>query len=123
MQRKDTDEAWVAIESAAQNDTDPEVKAAAARALNRGNAEVAGLQVTWVGKNSQASLAGIKVNDIMTKYNGKKVRNLGDLSDAKKSVKDGQSVKVVLYRDGKYITLTIGPGQIGINGTEVKPKK
>ncbi|MCF6227547.1 MAG: HEAT repeat domain-containing protein [Planctomycetes bacterium] len=123
LQRKDTPEAWAAIEDAANNDTDPKVKKAASDALATKNVAVAGLLINWVGEDGQASLVGIKLGDIMTKYNGQTIRKVSDISEAKKTVKDGQSVKVVLYRGGKYITLTIGPGQIGINGTEVKPKK
>lgn len=123
LQRKDTDEAWAAIENAAQNDTDPKVKEAAKKALATKNVAVAGLLINWVGKDGQASLVGIRTGDILTKYHNKTIRNISDITEAKKTVSEGQSVAVVIYRDGKYLTLTIGPGQIGINGTEVKPKK
>ncbi|MHC4840103.1 MAG: HEAT repeat domain-containing protein [Planctomycetota bacterium] len=123
LQTKDTDEAWAAIESASRNDPDPEVKKTAGKAMATRGVSVAGVMITFVDPNAQAGIAGIKLGDIMTKYNGKPTLKLSDINEAKKSVKDGQSVPVVLYRDGKYINLTIGPGQIGINGTEVKPKK
>ncbi|MDC1142016.1 PDZ domain-containing protein [Planctomycetota bacterium] len=123
LQSKGTDAAWAAIESAAKNDSDPDVRKSAAKALATRSVSVAGVQITFVDENAQAGLAGIKIGDIMTSYNGKPVRKLGDVNAAKASVKEGQSVIVELYRDGKPMKLTVGPGTIGINGIEVKPKE
>lgn len=119
---KDTTEAWDAIQTAATNDSDEGVRKTAQDLLDSRTVEVAGIRITFVGEDSQGALAGIKVGDILTHYNGERVKTLGEVNAAKGRVEEGQSVKIILRRGKSDVTLTLGPGQIGINGTSVAPK-
>ncbi|MCA8915797.1 MAG: PDZ domain-containing protein [Planctomycetes bacterium] len=119
---KNTDEGWAAVEFAAENDSDPDVKEAAQSALNQKDVPVAGVLITQVIEKYQAALAGIKVGDIMTEYNGVRIKTLEDINTAKKDVPDGKTVQVIVRRGDKDVTLTLGSGMIGINGVAVAPK-
>ncbi|MCB9895611.1 MAG: PDZ domain-containing protein [Planctomycetes bacterium] len=119
---KNTDEGWAAVQFAAENDSDPGVKEAAQSALNQKDVPVAGVLITQVIDEYQAALAGIKVGDILTHYNGVRIKTLEDVNKAKKDVGAGQSVQVILRRGDKDVTLTLGAGMIGINGVAVTPK-
>jgi len=123
LQQKNTTESWAAIEHAAKNDPDEKVRRHAQAALAAKNVAVEGVLITWVGENSQGSLAGIKVNDIMTHYNGTRIKTLEDINRAKQSVAPDQTVTVIVNRAGEDISLQLGPGTIGINGQAVSPGK
>ncbi|MDH5641680.1 MAG: PDZ domain-containing protein, partial [Nitrospira sp.] len=123
LARRNTPEGWAAIGLAAQSDPDEEVKKAAEDALRQNDAKVAGILITFVDAESQAALAGIKVGDILTNYNGKAITTIASLNEEKQNVAEGQTVQVMLYRGGEQITLPMGPGMIGINGVAVKPKE
>jgi hypothetical protein len=120
---KDTPDAWSAIEDAAKNDIDESVRKFAQQLLDGRNVSVAGIRITFVDANSQGALAGIKIGDILTHYNGERVKTLGEVNTAKGKVGEGQSVKVVVRRGADDLTLTLGPGMIGINGVSVAPKE
>ena len=119
---KNTDEGWAAVQFAAENDADPGVKEAAQSAMNQKDVPVAGVLITQVIAEYQAALAGIKVGDIMTHYNGVRVKKLEDVNNAKKDVAEGATVQVIVRRGDKDVTLTLGSGMIGINGVAVAPK-
>ncbi|MBX3475421.1 MAG: PDZ domain-containing protein [Planctomycetes bacterium] len=123
LQRKNTDDAWAAIEHTAKNDPDEKVRRHAQAALAARNVAVEGVLITWVGENSQGSLAGIKVNDILTHYNGVRIKTLEDVNRAKQSVAPDQTVTVLVNRAGEEVSLQLGPGTIGINGQAVAPRK
>jgi hypothetical protein len=120
---KDTPEAWAAIEDAAKNDQDESVRKFAQQLLDGRTVTVAGLRITFVDENSQGALAGIKLGDILTHYNGERVKNIADVNTAKGNVGEGQSVKIIVRRGDADVTLTLGPGTIGINGVSVAPKE
>jgi hypothetical protein len=122
LAQKNTDAGWAAIKDAAENDPDPDVKTAAQTALYQKDAKVAGILVTQVLDNYQAAIAGIKKGDILTHYNGERIKTMAELAEAKSKVAEGQSVQVVVDRGGKEVTLTLGSGMIGINGINVAPK-
>lgn len=122
LARKNTPGGWAAIKDAAENDPDPGVKAAAQSALNQQDPPVAGVLITQVIESFQAALAGIKVGDIMTHYNGVRVKTLADINNAKQAVPEGEAVEVILRRGEADVKLTLGAGMIGINGVAVTPK-
>ncbi|MBZ0138043.1 MAG: PDZ domain-containing protein [Planctomycetes bacterium] len=122
LAQKNTPAGWAAIEDAAANDPDLGVQEAAKSALNQKDVPVAGVLITQVIENYQAALAGIKVGDILTHYNGVRVKNLNDVNNAKQNVAEGTAVQVVLRRGESDVTLTLGSGMIGINGVAVTPK-
>ncbi|MCC6574586.1 MAG: HEAT repeat domain-containing protein [Planctomycetes bacterium] len=117
---KNTPEAWATIEKIAANDPDEKVKAAAQAQLIKKTAKGPGVLITNVFPNSQAALAGVKVGDVLVSYNGKEIRSMGDITEAKKTVADGQTAEMIVKRGEERVTLTIGSGTIGINGTDLK---
>jgi hypothetical protein len=121
--QKNTPAGWAAIEDAAANDPDPGVKEAAQSALNQKDVPIAGVLITQVLAEYQAALAGIKVGDILTHYNGDRIKTMAELTAAKGKVAEGQSVQIVVRRGDKDETLTLGSGMIGINGVNVAPKE
>lgn len=120
---KATPEAMAAIEDAAKHDVDESVRAHAQAALESAKVTIAGLRITSVGADSQAALAGIKVGDIMTHYNGVRVKTIAEIIAARDAAEPGQSVKVIVRRGSEDLTLTLAPGPIGINGVAVAPKE
>ena len=119
---RNTPEAWAAIEKTAASDSDESVRAAATQALLLKNSKATGVLITWVDPNGQGALAGIKVGDVMTSYNGRVIKTLNDINEAKKTVAAGESAPVKIARGETVIDLTLAPGQIGINGVAVTAK-
>lgn len=85
---------------------------------NRFNEEVAkqynvpnGLLVMDVELMSGAYKAGIKTNDIITKFDGKPVKSFAELEELKNKHKPGDKVKAEIYRDGETLTLEIQLGE------------
>ena len=66
-----------------------------------------GARVESVGKGTCAEKAGLKVGDIVTKLNDKKVKTANELINEKNRYKAGDTVTVEVYRDSKTITLTV----------------
>jgi hypothetical protein len=120
---KNTDAAWAAIADAAQHDSDESVRQHAQAQLDARHVTVAGVRITTVVAESQAALAGIKVGDIVTHYNGVRVKTIQEIVSERDKVGPEESVKVVVRRGTEDLTLTLGPGQIGINGVAVAPKE
>lgn len=63
-----------------------------------------GVSVTGVSKNSAAEKAGLKVGDLITKINDKKVEDPGDLSDVIGSFKPKDEVTIYYKREGKELS-------------------
>lgn len=66
-----------------------------------------GLLVYEVMPLSCSYKAGIKAGDIITKFDGVKVKEFQDLETQKQTHKPGDSVEIELYRDGKNMTVTV----------------
>ncbi|HMF72894.1 MAG TPA: PDZ domain-containing protein [Flavitalea sp.] len=60
-----------------------------------------GAKVLDVAEESFAAKAGIKENDVITSFDGKKITNADDLSVAAREAKDKSSIEVKYNRDGK----------------------
>ena len=67
----------------------------------------AGLLVADVVPLSAAYKAGIKTGDIITNFDGIKVKEFNDLNDQKNKHKPGDQVTVEIYRDGETKTLKV----------------
>ncbi|NSW90984.1 MAG: trypsin-like peptidase domain-containing protein [Firmicutes bacterium] len=67
----------------------------------------AGVLVQEVIPFSGAYNAGIKVGDIITKCEGKAVKNLEELNAIKNTFKPGDTIKLEIYRNKKYITIEV----------------
>ena len=70
-----------------------------------------GVRVTGLVPGSPAEKVGIKVGDVIVSIDGKPVANLQGYSDILKGLAPGQTVAVVLKRDGKDIPVSVALGE------------
>jgi len=76
-----------------------------------------GAYVSRVGQYSPADFAGIRVNDIITEFNGVTINGYKDLLSEKEKLKPGDTVSLKVYRiinekgDYGYVDLTITLGE------------
>jgi len=66
-----------------------------------------GALISQVDPDSPASKGGVKVGDIITELNGKKMENSGQLQAAISSHKPGDKVTLGIFRDGKTLSLPV----------------
>ncbi len=66
-----------------------------------------GLYIAEVSTGGAAEKAGIKKGDILTSLDGKNVKTMNDLDAIKKLHKAGDSVKALVWRQGKSITVNL----------------
>lgn len=66
-----------------------------------------GVIVKEVIKGSSADEAGIKENDIITKFNGMDIASVSDINSQKINIKDGDKVNAEIIRNGQKINLDI----------------
>lgn len=66
-----------------------------------------GVIVKEVIKGSSADVAGIKENDIITKFNGVDISTVSDINSQKINIKDGDKVNAEIIRNGQKINLDI----------------
>jgi serine protease Do len=86
----------------------------------------AGALVAQVEPDSAAARAGIKVGDVIEKFNGTAIADSGQLSVRVNGTAPGEKATVELMRDGKPMTLTVtigsaSGGTVAKNG-EVEPE-
>jgi len=67
--------------------------------------EEGGILVSQVFKDSPAERAGIKQGDIILEFNGKMIKEIGELSRTVASTPVGKTVTVKIFREGKTLTL------------------
>ncbi len=68
---------------------------------------VAGAVVNQAASSGPAARAGIRQGDVITKFNGLQITSADDLLTALSSTKPGQSVQVVVNRNGTAKTFTV----------------
>lgn len=66
-----------------------------------------GVYVSSVEAGSAASIAGIKVGDVIIKADGKEILTTDALNDAKTSHKVGENMSITLVRDGQEMTVQL----------------
>ena len=69
--------------------------------------EGGGVKLDGVSEGSPAEKAGLKEGDVIVKFAGKDVRDLGSYMAAMSSKKVGDTVDVVVKRDGKEKTFRV----------------
>ncbi|MBZ0135202.1 MAG: PDZ domain-containing protein [Planctomycetes bacterium] len=74
------------------------------------------VKITQVVEGSQGAVAGLKVGDLITEYNGVAISNMTELVKQVQATKDGDSVVIVVVREGAGLTFRLNGGRIGING-------
>jgi hypothetical protein len=72
-------------------------------------AEVTGTMIKSVRSNSPADKAGIQGNDVVVELAGSTVENVYDYTNAISALKVGETVKIVVMRDGQRVELEITP--------------
>jgi serine protease Do len=68
-----------------------------------------GVVVDAVAENSAAAKAGIKKGDVVTDFDGERVRSARQLSRLVNETPDGRTVKTTVVRDGKRVELSVTP--------------
>lgn len=66
-----------------------------------------GVGIVSVTEGSPAEKAGIKENDVIVEFDGKKVSTVEEINEIKATKQEGDKVKVVIDRNGQEITLTL----------------
>lgn len=88
-----------------------------------GNAGQDGIEILdVVGKDSPAAVAGILKGDVITRFNGAVVSDLGGFVGAVQSAKPGQQVIVDLRRDGAELSLSVTLGTRPADADSLAPK-
>jgi hypothetical protein len=72
-----------------------------------------GLKLTGVRAGSPADLGGIEADDIIVEFGGKPVKDLYQYSDALYAHKPGETVTVVVLRNGQRLSLQVTLGKRG----------
>ncbi len=76
-----------------------------------------GVIITSVQKNSPAEKAGLKAEDVILEFNGKKVENTVTLSTWVAGSSPGDKVQLIVLRDGDKETITVELGELDNNVT------
>ena len=76
-------------------------------AARLGLADARGALVDAVGPGSPAAQAGIRSGDLILKFNGREIRDFGELRRRVAQSKTGEPLDVELLRDGKKVSLQV----------------
>ena len=66
-----------------------------------------GVYVKEIEKSSPAEKAGLEPEDIIQKFDGKSIKTVEEINKIKSTHKSGDTVSVVIYRDGSTKTLQL----------------
>jgi S1-C subfamily serine protease len=80
---------------------------------NMGATDVGGLQLSGVREGGPAAKGGLKSGDIVVEFGGRKVKDIYEYTDALCAHKPGETVSVVVNRNGEILTLTVTLGKRG----------
>jgi serine protease Do len=107
---------WLGVTMLPEYNTNPEL--AEALGLDRAR----GALIDKVAKDSPASKAGVRAQDIILSFNGSKVATYQDLAPLVGATRPGTKVKMEILRNRKVITLTVEVGQAAA-AVEARPQK
>ena len=74
--------------------------------------EAGGALVSSVNENSPAAAAGVEPGDVITSFDGKTIERMRDLPRIVAETDIGATVDVVLYRNGKKMTVKVTLGEL-----------
>jgi membrane-associated protease RseP (regulator of RpoE activity) len=77
-----------------------------------------GVVVDAVAENSAAAKAGIKKGDVVTDFDGERVRSARQLSRLVNETPEGRTVKTTVLREGKRVELSVTPEAPAMAGME-----
>jgi S1-C subfamily serine protease len=66
-----------------------------------------GVKVSGLVPGSPAEKAGLRPDDVVASIDGKAIANLQGFSDVLRTLAPGQTVRVVLIRQGKEVTVSV----------------
>lgn len=66
-----------------------------------------GVRIKSIEDFSPAEKAGIRVGDVITAYNGKRVETVAQLNECKESSKEGDVIKLTVFRDDKTMEIDL----------------
>ncbi|MCS6831928.1 MAG: PDZ domain-containing protein, partial [bacterium] len=69
--------------------------------------DVKGLRLSGVREGSPAQKAGLRSGDVIVRFGSYPVQNIYDYMDALNRYKPGDTVTVVVVRDGEEVELTL----------------
>ena len=77
--------------------------------LAKANNLVVGVYVLSIEEFSAAEKAGLKIGDVITSIDGKKITSMDELNEVKNSHQIGDEIKITIFRDGneKEVTLKL----------------
>src|SRR5437764_13429870 len=71
-----------------------------------------GALVANVSKDGPADKAGVKVGDVIVEFDGKEVKDSGDLPIVVARTRVDKKVRMKVLRDKKEVTLTVAVGEL-----------
>ncbi len=77
-----------------------------------------GALVSQVNKNSPAEKAGIKLGDVIVRYNGKKIEDTRQLRNLVAATAPNEKAEVTVFRDGKERPFKVAVGELASAPTE-----
>jgi aminopeptidase YwaD len=75
--------------------------------------ETPGVRLTGVRADSPADRAGLKAGDVIVEFDGKPVKDLYEYTEALQAKKPGDTVTIVVLREGERMSLTATLGRRG----------
>jgi membrane-associated protease RseP (regulator of RpoE activity) len=78
-----------------------------------GAGDVGGMKLSGVSPGSPADKAGLKAGDIIVELAGATVKDLYSYSEALYSHQPGETIEIVVLRDGKHVTFPVTLGKRG----------
>jgi hypothetical protein len=72
--------------------------------------DIKGMKISGTAKDGPADKAGLQGGDIIVELAERKIENIYDYTYAIQALKIGQTVKVIVRRDGKRVEMEITPG-------------
>ena len=69
----------------------------------------AGVVIESVDEDSPASKAGLKTGDIVTEFDGERVRSVRQFTRLVSETPEGRTVATVVMRDGQRVTVNVTP--------------
>jgi serine protease Do len=70
-----------------------------------GAADGKGVRVTGVREASPADSAGVRAGDVIVEFGGRPVKDLYEFTDVLRAHRPGDTVNVVVEREGRRVTL------------------
>ena len=66
-----------------------------------------GIYIQGISEFSPAEKAGLKIGDLITEYNGTRVKTVAELNELKSKAKENDVVNLTVLRDGKKINVSL----------------